>query len=116
MQSRGPAPNGRYEARSTGRGASGRNRDGSNVSGWDHTLPSRWSRYGDVMIVARKNGMRVVYDGPETDAYLALPRATPGSILSEWVWDQNARFAHDFRRSTRVVLDALDVMAARPAR
>jgi GNAT superfamily N-acetyltransferase len=74
------------------------------------------SQNGAMMHLARKNGMRVVYDGSETDAYLALPRSTPGSVLSEWVWDQNARFAHDMRRGTRVVLDALAVMRARPAR
>lgn len=74
------------------------------------------SQNGAMMHLARKNGMRVVYDGSETDAYLALPRATPGSVLAEWVWDQNARFAHDMRRGTRTMLDALAVMSARPAR
>lgn len=71
---------------------------------------------GAMMHLARKNGMRVVYDGSETDATLALPRATPGSVLAEWVWDQNARFAHDMRRGTRTMLDALAVMRARPVR
>ena len=53
------------------------------------------SENGAMMHLARKNGMRVVHDGSETDAYLALPRATPGSVLAEWVWDDNARFAHE---------------------
>lgn len=74
------------------------------------------SQNGAMMHLARKNGMRVVYDGPETDAYLALPRATPGSVLSEWVWDQNARLAHDMRLSTRLVLDVLEGMKPRAAR
>jgi ribosomal protein S18 acetylase RimI-like enzyme len=69
-----------------------------------------------VMHLARKNGMRVVHDGPETDAYLELPRATPASIVSEWVWDHNARVAHEMRRSTRNALGALQAMTPRLAR
>jgi RimJ/RimL family protein N-acetyltransferase len=71
---------------------------------------------GAMMHLAHKNGMRVVREGSEADAYLELPRATPGSVLSEWVWDQNARFAHDVRRGTRAVLDALVAIRPRPAR
>ena len=74
------------------------------------------SQNGAMMHLARKNGMRVVNDGSETDAYLALPSATPGSIFAEWVWDQNARFAHDFRRGTRLALDAMKAVTPRPAR
>jgi GNAT superfamily N-acetyltransferase len=74
------------------------------------------SQNGAMMHLARKNGMRVVHDGPETDAYLALPPATSGSILTEWVWDQNARFVHDVRRNTRVMLDLFEAMKPRPAR
>ena len=72
------------------------------------------SENGAMMHLARKNGMRVVHDGPETDAYLELPHATPGSILSEWVWDQNARFAHEVRRNTRSALDAIRAMTPSP--
>lgn len=36
-----------------------------------------------MMHVARKAGMRIVIDGPERDAWLALPRATPLSIGEE---------------------------------
>lgn len=74
------------------------------------------SENGAMMHLARKNGMRVVHEGGETDAYLELPRATADSILSEWVWDHNARFAHEIRRSTRSALDFIKAMNPRPAR
>jgi len=74
------------------------------------------SQNGAMMHLARKNGMRVVQEGPETDAYLALPRATPVSILAEWVLDQNARFAHDFRRGARLAIDAMRAVTPNPVR
>jgi RimJ/RimL family protein N-acetyltransferase len=74
------------------------------------------SANGAMMPLARKNGMRVVHDGGESDAYLALPRATPVSIFAEWAWDQNARFAHEVRRGTRLALDLMQALGPRPAR
>jgi RimJ/RimL family protein N-acetyltransferase len=74
------------------------------------------SENGAMMHLARKNGMRVVRNGPETDAYLELPLATPFSIISEWVWDHNARFAHEVRRNTLRVLGAIQAMTPTPAR
>ncbi len=71
---------------------------------------------GAMMHLARKNGMRVVHDGGETDAYLALPRATAGSILAEWIWDQNARFAHEVRRYARLATSAIPSPGTRRAR
>ena len=71
---------------------------------------------GAMMHLARRNGMRVVRDGPETDAYLALPRATAGSVIAEWFWAQNARSAHEMRRGTRRFLDLIDAFRPRPAR
>jgi RimJ/RimL family protein N-acetyltransferase len=53
---------------------------------------------GAMMHLARRNGMEIVREGGEADGWLALPRATPGSIFSEWLCDQNARFAHESRR------------------
>jgi len=38
-----------------------------------------------VMHLARKNGMRIVVEGAEADAWLALPQATPQTIAAEWV-------------------------------
>jgi RimJ/RimL family protein N-acetyltransferase len=74
------------------------------------------SENGAMMHLARRNGMRVVRDGAESDAFLELPPATAGSILAEWAWDQNARFAHEFRRGTRSVLGAMRALVPRPAR
>lgn len=74
------------------------------------------SQNGAMMHLARKNGMRVVQEGPETDAYLALPRATQGSIFAEWALDQNARFAHEFRRGARLAIHAMRAVTPRPAR
>ena len=71
---------------------------------------------GAMMHLARRNGMRVARDGPETDAYLALPRATAGSVIAEWFWDHNARSAHEMRRGTRRFLDLIDAFRPHPAR
>ena len=71
---------------------------------------------GAMMRLARRNGMRVVLDGAESDARLALPRATAGSVLAEWIWDQNARFAHEVRRCTRLVISAIPSPGRRRAR
>jgi RimJ/RimL family protein N-acetyltransferase len=61
-----------------------------------------------MMHLARRNGMEIVREGGEADGWLSLPRATPGTVLSEWVWDHNARFAHEMRRFSR---DAVTVIA-----
>lgn len=74
------------------------------------------SENGAMMHLATSNGMRVVRDGSETDAYLALPRATPGSVVAEWIWDVNARFAHEIRRGTHQALGAMRAMAPHTAR
>ena len=71
---------------------------------------------GAMMHLARKNGMRVVHDGGETDAYLALPRATAASVLAEWIWDQNAHLAHELRRCTQRVISAIPSPGTRRAR
>ncbi len=67
-----------------------------------------------MMHLARRNAMGVVPDGPETDARLRLPRATAASILAEWVWDHNSRFAHEARSATHYAIEAL--RAAVPGR
>lgn len=54
--------------------------------------------------IARKHGMRVVHEGGESDARLALARPTPASILAEWFVDQNARLVHEARRAARAYL------------
>ena len=49
------------------------------------------SENGAMMHLARKNGMRIVFHGGETDARLALEPATAESYVSEWLEDQQAR-------------------------
>jgi RimJ/RimL family protein N-acetyltransferase len=56
------------------------------------------SENGAMMHLARKNGMRVVRDGTESDAYLTLPAATPSSYFVEWVHDRNAEAVQAIRR------------------
>ncbi len=58
---------------------------------------------GAMMRLARRNGMRLVAEGGEADGYLRLPRPTVGSILAEWIWDQNAQFAQVARRQARAL-------------
>lgn len=53
-----------------------------------------------MMHLARKHGMRVVYDGSETDAYLELAPATPHSIFFEWLQEQQAQAVQALRRNT----------------
>jgi len=48
-----------------------------------------------VMHLARKHGMRIVVDGSEADACLALPRASPHTVTAEWLADRLASF--DYR-------------------
>jgi RimJ/RimL family protein N-acetyltransferase len=54
--------------------------------------------------IARRHGMRVVQEGGESDACLALPRPTPASVLAEWFVDQNARLVLEARRAARAYL------------
>ena len=40
--------------------------------------------------LARRNGMRIVYSGAESDGRLELPAADPFTYLAEWIEDQRA--------------------------
>ncbi|QJR15445.1 GNAT family N-acetyltransferase [Usitatibacter palustris] len=40
--------------------------------------------------LAKKNGMRVAYEGSETAAHQQLAPATPATLLTEWAFDQHA--------------------------
>ena len=52
-----------------------------------------------IMHLARKNGMRIVTDGAEADAWLELPHANPASVANEWM---SERFAIlDYSRKIR---------------
>ena len=54
--------------------------------------------------IARKHGRRVVQEGGESAARLALARPPPASVLAEWFVDQNARLVHEARRAARAYL------------
>jgi ribosomal protein S18 acetylase RimI-like enzyme len=41
-----------------------------------------------MMHLARKNGMRIIYSGGESDARLELDAATADSFVAEWLDDQ----------------------------
>jgi len=55
-----------------------------------------------MMHIARKLGMRVVREGAETDAYLALPPATAQTRWDEWVRDQQANAVKAIRQQARL--------------
>jgi len=67
-----------------------------------------------MMHLARKHGMRIVNEGSERDAHLALEPATPQSILNEWVQDSSANAVQRVRRNTRLTRALLTLFA--PAR
>ena len=46
------------------------------------------SENGAMMHLARRNGMRIVNTGAESDAYLALDPPTPQSRFAEWLQDR----------------------------
>lgn len=56
-----------------------------------------------MMHLARRNGMRIVYSGNESDGHLALEAPTPQSLLSEFVEDHCAAFVRHARRQARLV-------------
>lgn len=64
-----------------------------------------------MMHLARKHGMRVVHDGSETDAYLELAPATPQTILSEWLQEQQAQAVQALRRNTLFSRAMLEMFA-----
>jgi ribosomal protein S18 acetylase RimI-like enzyme len=60
------------------------------------------SENGAMMHLARKNGMRIVYAGGESDARLQLDPPTANSFISEWLADQQARTVQTMRRGARM--------------
>jgi GNAT superfamily N-acetyltransferase len=57
------------------------------------------SENGAMMHLARKNGMRIVYSGGESDARLILDPPTANSFIDEWLGDQHANAVQAERRS-----------------
>lgn len=78
------------------------------------------SENGAMMHLARRHGMRIVRDGGETDAWLALPGPTPGSVFTEWFQERQAESLHLLRRqaaAARSLIRLIEpgaVPAARP--
>ena len=60
------------------------------------------SENGAMMHLARKNGMRIVYSGGESDARLALEPATADSFVNEWLDDQKAGSVRTLRLNLRL--------------
>ncbi len=60
------------------------------------------SENGAMMHLARKNGMRIVYAGGESDARLALEPATADSFVNEWLDDQKAGSVQAMRLNLRL--------------
>lgn len=50
-----------------------------------------------MMHLARKNGMRIVHEGPETDGRLELESPTPDSYMAEWIEDQRGQAVQAMR-------------------
>ena len=73
-----------------------RNRGGVEV--FVHCL----SENAAMMHLARKNGMRIVYSGGESDARVAIEPATADSFVNEWLDDQKGRTLQAVRRSARI--------------
>ena len=64
-----------------------------------------------IMHLARKNGMRIVTDGSEADAGLALPHANPESVAAAWIADRFALIDYTQKvraRSTERIFKALN--------
>jgi RimJ/RimL family protein N-acetyltransferase len=54
-----------------------------------------------MMHLARKNGMRIAYDGSETDGRLELDAPTADSYVSEWVEEQRGLAVRALRQNAR---------------
>ena len=64
-----------------------------------------------IMHLARKNGFRILTEGSEADAWLALPRANPESVAAEWIADRFALIDYTQKmraRSTQRIFKALN--------
>jgi RimJ/RimL family protein N-acetyltransferase len=57
------------------------------------------SENGAMMHLARKNGMRILAEGPETDARLVVERPTTHSHFTEWLHDNQASALQALRKN-----------------
>lgn len=66
---------------------------------------------GAMMHLARKNKMRILPAGYETDARLALDPATPHTVFAEWLHEYNAATVTAVRNHTRFTKTLLGYFA-----
>ena len=59
------------------------------------------SENGAMMHLARRNGMRIVAAGGESDAHLALDAATADSFITEWMEDQRGLAIKTLRQNAK---------------
>jgi GNAT superfamily N-acetyltransferase len=59
---------------------------------------------GAMMHLARRNGMRIAYQGGEADGRLALRPATPNTLFAEWMEDQRGTTVKAIRQGARNAL------------
>jgi GNAT superfamily N-acetyltransferase len=57
-----------------------------------------------MMHLARRNGMRIVYSGAETDGRLELDAPTAHSFVAEWMEDQRGQALQTLRKNARWML------------
>jgi hypothetical protein len=67
-----------------------------------------------MMHLARKHGMRLGYDGGESDASVELRPATAQSLIAEWVHDQHADAVQAMRENTIMARKFLAFFAPKP--
>jgi ribosomal protein S18 acetylase RimI-like enzyme len=66
---------------------------------------------GAMMHLARKNGMRIIPAGAETDARLALEPPTPHTLFKEWLHDYHAAAVTTVRGNARFAKTLLGYFA-----
>jgi RimJ/RimL family protein N-acetyltransferase len=66
---------------------------------------------GAMMHLARKNRMRIIPAGSETDARLALDPPTPHTVFTEWLHDYHAAAVTTVRSNTRFAKTLLGYFA-----
>lgn len=65
-----------------------------------------------ILHLARKNGMRIVLDGSEADAWLALPNASPGTVTAEWLATRLALLDYRQKVGAHAVRQMLEALSA----
>jgi len=65
-----------------------------------------------ILHLARKNGMRIVLDGSEADAWLDLPQASPHTVTAEWMASRLALLDYRQKVGAHTTRQVLDLLAA----